>query len=169
MPALIPYLLGKNVSVVLTPMIEASGYFTAYSVSYSFQGKMESDSYSHEYRIDEHTPLNCNIANPVIRDYSARYQLTEILVAQAPPTSTGYYPRKGFSLEEAFLQSPYQKVDITMYTRFTYQSFRTYSFYAIMNKLDRQSNKGKNTMTAELTLMPMPNGSGGWSDSPIIT
>jgi len=150
-------------------MIEASGYFTPYSVSYSFQGKLETEGLVHELRIDEYTPLNCQTVNPVIRDYTARYSLTEVLVAGTPPSATGYYPHKGFNLEEAFLQSYYQKVDITMSTRFVASTFRTYTFYALFTSLSRQSTKGKNTMTADLILFPYPNGSGGYADYPTIT
>lgn len=174
-------LLGRHWSVQITPQtISASGAWSNHSLgAVSFRGAVDQDSFDLNLNTLDATPLKSFLTNPVPKDYTATFTLTEI-----PEAKTLWNGTAGSSKLEACLRASwYHKIQIAAqewtysgsgYGTSTYSivgsgKYMCWTMYAVCTGVKRESPKGKTVYVGTFQLVPVGDGVGGFLDNPDYT
>lgn len=145
-----PFLLGKNVSVAITPQsVAADGTLSNNAIgALTFNGRIEDSAHGLEYSTENISPNDFISSNPVPIEMGTSFSITEIAQAWPLWTSASAVYGQGNTIEKAARLSPYHLLNITASKRDNSASIMTWSAYVLMTGYGRSSPKGKNTFTA---------------------
>lgn len=174
-----PWLLGRDITVQITPQdVSSNGVFTNDAIgALTFTGRLEEDSFENTLQTQDYRPVQAFNANPVPVSYVGTYTLTEI--AQALPLlSSGSGWGYGNVLETAFRTSFYHKIVVSAFQHTITNTYTesgsgspvySWTFYALMTNVKRNSPKQMNTFQATLQTISISNGSSGFISNPSVS
>jgi len=142
------FLLGKNVSIAITPQtLSADGTLSNNAIgALTFNGRIEDSGHSLEYATENISPNDFIAANPVPIEMGTSFSVTEIAQAWPLWTNASAVYGQGNTIEKAARLSAYHLLNVTASS--SSGSIMTWSAYVLMTSYGRSSPKGKNNFVA---------------------
>lgn len=168
-PGVPKFLLGKNLSVLITPQdVSSTGVWTDNTIgALPFAGKIEEDSFETNIITQNYRPVQAFNANPVPVEAEYTYTVTEIMSALPLIDNSTRKFGYGNILERAAQTSFYHKIVVTAAEAGT--TIRSWTFYCLLVGLKRNSPKHKNVNIGTFKLVALSNGASGFLTNPSVT
>lgn len=166
-----PYLLGKNVTIQITPLtVATNGTFSNNAIgALTCNGRLDQDDQELAYVTDNISPRDAFNSNPVPYEVGSSFTITEIAQAWPLWTSNTAVWNAGNTLEKCARLSIYHYIQVSVLQNDLSTTIATWSAYCLLESHRRSSPKAKNTFAATFrTLLVADTSTGVFQSNPAI-